>query len=816
MRAPSRPSRLSPRSLSGALFWLVLVVVFAGLVLPLIHANRFRARIQAALESSLGRRVEIGQVALTLLPAPGFQLENVIIGDDPAFGAEHFAYMGSMQARLRLRALWTGHVQLASLTLVEPSLNLVKNAQGRWNFEALLGRAASPGGARAQNSGAARPYFPYIGIQDGRINFKFGDYKSVFYFDDVEAALSPARDAEGGWRIRFAGRPARADRLLSGMGLVKGEGDLAMARRTVRLEVALENSPVEHLLTLIYGRDFGLHGELSARAQLAGEVSDIDVQGILRAADFHRWDLLPSPETRFSVPFHGRWNLPAQKLELESAVAGPMHVRFGVEEYLTAPRWNATVAFAGAPAGPFLRASRQLGAALPPGLELHGALQGTLAFQDSFWPHGEVALEHGQLLAPDVPPVTIGEARAELDGPSFSLSPVIARVGKESVEVSAEGQLQELRAEASIAARGVRLAALRPLVQALNPQWLASVVDGYWEGRILCRKHVGEPAVWSGSGALSDVRWRLQGVESPIQLRHARVRWEPGELQLDGLSGALGQTRFTGSCRQSAGNNAVVPEIACRLRVPDLDVGQLGAWLSAEPVRSRWEVWKRALLGASPSAPSWLKTARIGGTLAVASLRVGKWEFHNVRSEVAWRNETLTLRGLQGELGKAAVSGALHAEFTGANPHFSLQAAARGVDFKNLATSFSLPANFQRGTFDVQLALSSSGRTAQDLRAALKGAGKFEGRSILLDNVEWENAEQDSGEGIEIRSLEGLFELARGRLDLTAVRMAVGKDIYQGRGSVGGRPSVLLDLACKGKQSRLVASVRPEGTVGAP
>jgi hypothetical protein len=816
MSARSRRSRLSPRTFSGVFVWLIALVMFAGLLLPLVHVNRFRSRIQAALESSLGRRVQVGDVGLTLLPAPGFRLDNVIVGEDPAFGAEHFVYTNSMQVRLRLRTLWTGHVQIASLTLIEPSLNLVKNAQGRWNFEALLQRATPPAGSRTGAGGApAGPYFPYIGIQDGRINFKFGDYKSVFHFDDVEAALSPARDAEARWRIRFAGRPARADRLLSGMGLLKGEGDLAMARRTVALEVALENSPAEYLLTLVYGRDFGLHGELGARAQLTGEVSSIDVQGILRAADFHRWDLLPSTDTRFSVPFHGRWSLPAQKLDLETA-AGAVRVHLGVEQYLAAPRWNALVALERAPAGPFLQASRHLGAAVPAGLELHGTLEGALQFENSFWPTGEIVLDHGQVLAPNVPAVTLGEARAEIAGPSFSLSPVIARVGKEAVEISAEGDLREIYAEASISARGLRLAAVRPLVQALNTQWLSSITDGTWDGRISCRKRAGQPAVWTGSGALTDLRWLLPGVEAPIRVQQARVRWQPGEIQLDNVSGALGRTRFTGSCRQSTASALPARDIACRVRLPELDITQLGGWLNAEPVPTRWETWKRMLRGLSPATPSWLRSARIQGTLAVGSLRVGKWEVHNVRSEAAWHDEALSVRDIQGELERVAVSGALQADFSGASPRFSLQASARGVDFKSLAASFSLPANFQRGTFDVQLALSSAGRTAEELRAALQGGGRFQGHSILLENVEWQNAERAASEGIDIRSLDGRFELTPAGLDLTQIRMAVGKETYEGRGTVGGRPSVLLDLACKGKQSRLIASVHPETTVGAP
>jgi AsmA protein len=281
------------------LAWIVLALAVFALGAPFIHGDRFQRQIRAALEGALGRKIEIGAVTLTLLSGPGFEVQNVIIGEDPAFGIEHFAYTDSMRVRLSLRTLWTRRVQVASLTLINPSINLVKNAQGRWNFEALLERARArapadhpPGPRNDITSGQS--YFPYIGIQGGRVNFKFGDYKSIFHFQNVEAALSPARDAQGRWSVRFEGTPARADRLLSGMGIVKAEGEWSTGPGLVRIELSLAPSPLEHLLTLFNGRDIGVHGEVSARTLLRGPVSDVKVQGSLETGDFHRWDLLPS------------------------------------------------------------------------------------------------------------------------------------------------------------------------------------------------------------------------------------------------------------------------------------------------------------------------------------------------------------------------------------------------------------------------------------------------------------------------------------------------------------------------------------------
>jgi len=129
----------------------------------------------------------------------------------------------------------------------------------------------------------------------------------------------------------------------------------------------------------------------------------------------------------------------------------------------------------------------------------------------------------------------------------------------------------------------------------------------------------------------------------------------------------------------------------------------------------------------------------------------------------------------------------------------------RNADVKNLAVPAALPANFQRGTMDLRLALSAEGRTAEDLRAGLTAAGTFTGRAIMLENVEWNELAPDSN-AVELQSVDGRFEWSQGGLELSGLRMAFGKEVYLGRGSIGGQPPVLLEVASHGRQSRLVGA----------
>ena len=62
---------------------------------------------------------------------------------------------------MRVSSLLRGRLEIARLSLTEPSINLVRNSEGRWNLENLLERAASipvaPTGKTTQRSAPRVP-----------------------------------------------------------------------------------------------------------------------------------------------------------------------------------------------------------------------------------------------------------------------------------------------------------------------------------------------------------------------------------------------------------------------------------------------------------------------------------------------------------------------------------------------------------------------------------------------------------------------------------------------------------------------------------
>lgn len=99
--------------------------------------NRYRATIQSELENRLGRKVTLGDMHLSVFP-PRFRVLNISISDDPRFSTQKpFVQAQQLDVSVKLLPLLTKSVQIDSLGLKRPSVELIKNKQGVWNFVSL-------------------------------------------------------------------------------------------------------------------------------------------------------------------------------------------------------------------------------------------------------------------------------------------------------------------------------------------------------------------------------------------------------------------------------------------------------------------------------------------------------------------------------------------------------------------------------------------------------------------------------------------------------------------------------------------------------
>src|SRR5271165_5798515 len=204
--------------------WILLGVILLALFLPpFVNVNRYRNRVTSAIGNALGREVAVSNIELTLLPRPGMVLSGFIVADDPSYGPEPMLRAEKVTAYLRLSSLWRGKLEIGTLALENPSLNLVRRDDGHWNLEELVGRTSQVRPApTAETRPEYRTRFPYVEASAGRINFKLGQVKKAFAFSDADFALWLESDNE--WGVRLEARPMRADVPVGDTGILEMEG----------------------------------------------------------------------------------------------------------------------------------------------------------------------------------------------------------------------------------------------------------------------------------------------------------------------------------------------------------------------------------------------------------------------------------------------------------------------------------------------------------------------------------------------------------------------------------------------------------------
>ena len=139
---------------------IVAVVVFAAT----FNVNQYRGTIQSELEKRLDRRVVLGDMHLGIFP-PRLQVQNLSIADDPKFNdAKPFVEAQELDVSVKLLPLLSKSVEISSLSLQRPSVELIKDAQGTWNFSTIgATQKSAPSQDKQQFS------LGQLAVQDGQV-----------------------------------------------------------------------------------------------------------------------------------------------------------------------------------------------------------------------------------------------------------------------------------------------------------------------------------------------------------------------------------------------------------------------------------------------------------------------------------------------------------------------------------------------------------------------------------------------------------------------------------------------------------------------
>ena len=134
--------------MNKALKWIGIVIVAIVLILViapfLIPVNKFKPTIESNASDALGRKVQLGNLSLSLITG-SVGIDDLSISDDPKFNTGPFLTAKSVKVGVELIPLiFSQQLNVTEITVVNPQVMMLKDPEGRWNFSSMGGSSNAP------------------------------------------------------------------------------------------------------------------------------------------------------------------------------------------------------------------------------------------------------------------------------------------------------------------------------------------------------------------------------------------------------------------------------------------------------------------------------------------------------------------------------------------------------------------------------------------------------------------------------------------------------------------------------------------------
>jgi uncharacterized protein involved in outer membrane biogenesis len=174
---------------------LVVLVVTAVLVVPVfVDANAFKGEIAAKVKEATGRELAIdGEIGVRfLVPATGITVEGVRFANLPGAAAPDMATLKELEVNVALLPLLRGEVQVESVRLVEPVIELEVLEDGRANWVMAAAGEAVEGEAEvtAETTAAGSIQIDDLVVSDATVTYRDARTGSFEVIENLDARLA--------------------------------------------------------------------------------------------------------------------------------------------------------------------------------------------------------------------------------------------------------------------------------------------------------------------------------------------------------------------------------------------------------------------------------------------------------------------------------------------------------------------------------------------------------------------------------------------------------------------------------------------------
>ncbi|MFL6438034.1 MAG: AsmA family protein [Terriglobales bacterium] len=680
------------RKLAGVLIAIVVIIVILLIALPsLINVNQYHDKIQAELQQKLHRPVKLGNLSLKLLPF-SIRVSNAEIGEDPSFNTGRpFATAQDLAVSAKLLPLIRHEVDVNSVELVNPKIELVRNAQGVWNFASLQGQPTTPNNAAngapatpsanqpqakpspapsapAENKGSSQAVsLGELKITNGQVAVTdLQKHQSRSVYDHIDLDLSNYA-ADKPFNLSLAAHlPGQGDQYVKfdgTAGPINQQNSMAthLDGRLKLNQVSLNglqkflNSPQLNQYDAIATADASVrndNGEMSSDGNL--QLNNVRVKGIEIGypikADYNISDNLSSDVIKIS------------KLNLN---LGPTPIRLTgqVNTKPTPAQLDVQLKSDNASITELAKLAGAFGVAFNPGMQVAGTLNTDIHAQgatDKPALNGNLSATNLVISGKDVPqPVKVPSINLVLTPDMVKSNNFTAQSGGTSLNGNfalSHYTTPNGVVDAAIKTNGANLGEIINIAKAYG----VSAAEGMsGSGSLSLDAHVQGPIkqtdklVYSGTGSLQNATINTPNFTKPLQIQTANLRFAQNSAVLDNLKASLGSSTATGTATV---HNFSAPQIQFNLNADKLNVTELQQITGGNAPAKKAELHSLSLI---PSAnaqgrPAASAISHLAGTgaLTVGSIIFDQLVLSNFKSNLTFSGDPAgnLMRTLNGDI----------------------------------------------------------------------------------------------------------------------------------------------------------------------
>jgi uncharacterized protein involved in outer membrane biogenesis len=740
------------RKLAIAVVIVFIIVVVVALT-HLIEVSQYRGQIQTELQQRLNRPVQLGVLSLGVFPLR-VEASNVVIGEDPSFHSNvPFAEVAQLDVSIKLLPLLAKNIEVESLELKHPRIELIRNAQGVWNFSTVASAPVPPSNttAKPQQPGSTAPAqqpssegggftLGALKITDGQIAVTDNQkHQSRAVYDHIDVTLANYAPGKPFSLDLAAHLPGNGSQTFSinGDGGPVNNADLSNTpfKGTAKFnEVSLQSAQKFLNSSALAGTDAVISGSTdisNASGNMTASGSLKLEKAVVRGVD---------AGYPITADFDVSDNLNTDVIQIRKCTlklgSTPLAVNGTVDSHPATATVDVNLSTSNASIQDAARLAAAFGVAFSPNAAIAGQITANVHAQgptSNLAFNGNVNARNLEMTGKQMPqPVRVPAIDLTLTPQQIQSNNFTATSGSTSLAIQmtfTQYASVSPNVDATVKTTNGKLNELLNIAQAYGVSAVESMTGS---GNITLDVHASGPIKntdamkFSGSGALQNASLKMPSLTQPLNIRNANLQFTQNSMNITNLAASLGSTNASGNLSVT---NFQAPHLTFALNADKLNVTELeqitaGSNPQKAPPKKHadasWSLVSNAD-GAPAAHPGVLQTATGNGTIAVGTIIYEQTVLTNVHSNVSLNRGVIQLNPLTSQVYGGQQSGSITVD-TRPNPMtYAVNAKLTGLDANKMLSAMSSVKDTVYGTLGATTNITFSTPASGDVTPTLNG-----------------------------------------------------------------------------------------------